>query len=170
VEATKDISLTIELAAINDSNGHEDKALELYEKLLQARPDLSVVKNNLAMILVRGEPNKADLDRALELTKDFTLSENPVFMDTIGWVHYMRGENKEALTLLKRAYEKGMKIPDISYHLGMAYLKAGSYKEAKERLEGALNIGRSFGEKEQAKQALEEIKAQEAKAGEAKTE
>lgn len=170
VKNTKDLSLTIELASIYDSNGHEAKARELYEKLLVDRPNINVVKNNLAMILVRGEPNKVDLDKALELAKDFTLSENPVFVDTLGWVRYMRGENKEALILLKRTYDKGLKIPDISYHLGMAYLKAGSNKEAKERLEESLSMGRPFGGIEQAKMVLEEIKAQEAKTGEVKTE
>jgi tetratricopeptide (TPR) repeat protein len=120
------------------------------------------VKNNLAMMLVRGEPAQADLDKALELTKGFALSENPIYADTLGWVHYMRGENKEALTVLKRAYRDELKIPDISYHLGMAYHKAGSAKEAKEMLEKSLSIGRPFDGMDQAKQVLAEIKAQEA--------
>ncbi len=162
---TKDLKLAIELASMYDGNNREAEARELYEQLLAKRSDLVVVKNNLAMMLVRGTPGKEDLDRSLELTKDFTLSENPVYMDTLGWVRYMRGENKEAIILLKRAYDKGLKIPDISYHLGMAYLKAGSNKEAKARLEESLSMGRPFDGMEQAKLALEEIKAQEAEAG-----
>jgi len=158
VNNTKDLSLTIELASIYDRNGHEDKARDLYEKLLADRPDLAVVKNNLAMMLLRGEPNKVDLDKALELTTDFTLSENPVFMDTLGWVRYMRGENGEALVILKRAHGKETKIPDISYHLGMAYFKAGDKAEAKLKLEEALSSGRPFQGVEQAKQVLSEIK------------
>jgi tetratricopeptide (TPR) repeat protein len=167
---TKDLKLAIELASIYDSNNDEAKARELYEQLLVSRPDLDVVKNNLAMMLVRGEPKREDLDKALELTKDFTLSENPIYMDTLGWVRFMRGENKEALVLLKRAYAKGLKIPDISYHLGMAYQKAGNIKEAKGRLEESLGYGRPFDGMEQAKLTLDAIKAQEAAAGEAKAE
>jgi tetratricopeptide (TPR) repeat protein len=158
---TKDVSLAIKLASLYDGNGSADKARALYEELLAGRPDLTVVKNNLAMMLVRGEPAQADLDKALELTKGFALSENPIYADTLGWVHFMRGENKEALTILKRAFRDELKIPDISYHLGMAYHKAGSAKEAKEMLEKSLGFGRPFDGMEQAKQVLAEIKAQE---------
>jgi tetratricopeptide (TPR) repeat protein len=161
---TNDITLAIQLAAIYDENNNEGKARELYEKLLVERPGMDVVKNNLAMMLVRGAPNQADMDKALELTKDFTLSENPVFVDTLGWVRFVRGENKEAITLLQRAYSEELKIPDVSYHLGMAYRKAGNYKEARDMLEKALSFGRPFPGIEQAKQTLTELKAEEAKA------
>ena len=164
---TKDLTLAIKLASLYDSNGNEDKARVLYESLLAERPNLDVAKNNLAMMLLRGEPAQADLDKALELTKGFALSENPIYIDTLGWVHYIRGENKDALTILKRAYKDELKIPDLSYHLGMAYHKAGSLKEAKEMLEKSLSFGRSFEGIEQAKQTLAEIKAQEAKPVEA---
>jgi Flp pilus assembly protein TadD len=161
---TKDTSLAIKLASLYDGNSNADKARALYEQLLADRPDLSVVKNNLAMMLVRGEPSQTDLDKAFELTKGFALSENPIFIDTLGWVHYMRGENKEALTLLQRAYSDELKMPDISYHLGMAYHKAGSKKEAKDMLEKSLSFGRPFQGIEEAKQTLAGLKAEEAKA------
>lgn len=163
---TKDISLAVKLASLYDRNGNEDKARALYEELLAVRPNLDVVKNNLAMMLLRGEPSQTDLDKALELTKGFALAENPVLIDTLGWVHYIRGENKEALTILKRAYKDDLKIPDVSYHLGMAYYKAGSIKEAREMLEEALSFEKPFQEVEQAKQILSEIKAQKASSGE----
>jgi Flp pilus assembly protein TadD len=164
---TKDVSLAIKLAALYASNGNEDKARVLYEELLAARPGLEVVKNNLAMLLLRGEPSQSDLDKALELTKGFALSENPVLIDTLGWVHYIRGENKEAVTILKRAYKDDLPIPDVSYHLGMAYYKAGSINEAREMLEKALSYERTFPGVEEAKQILSEIKAQEAQPAEA---
>ncbi len=170
VSNSNDLSLSIELASIYDSNNQQDKARELYEKLLAERPDIPVVKNNLAMMLVRGAPSQEDLDKALELTKDFTLSENPIFVDTLGWVRYMRGENKEALILLKRAYSEDLKIADISYHLGMAYHKAGNGKDAREMLERAIGFGKPFEGIEEAKQVLAEIKAGEAKAGGVKAE
>jgi tetratricopeptide (TPR) repeat protein len=160
VKNTNDPSLTVELATIYDANKRETEARDLYEKLLAANPGLGVAKNNLAMILVRGAPPaKADLDRALELTKDFTLSKNPVFEDTLGWVHYKRGENKQAVTLLERAYDAKLQIPDIAYHLGMAYTKAGSSDKAIEKLEEALGYGRSFEGIDEAKQTLAELKS-----------
>jgi Flp pilus assembly protein TadD len=164
---TKDVTLAVKLASLYDSNSNEEKARALYEELLASQPDLGVVKNNLAMMLVRGEPSQTDLDKALELTKGFALSENPVLADTLGWVHYIRGENKEAITILQRAYSDDLNIPDVSYHLGMAYYKAGSIKEAREMLEKALSFKRPFQGVEQAKQVLAEIKTQAAQPVEA---
>lgn len=160
VKSTKDLSLSIELASIYDGNNYAAKARELYEKLLADRPNLDIVKNNLAMMLVRGTPVKADLDKALELTKDFTLSENPIFVDTLGWVRYKRGENKQALILLERAYNAQLKMPDISYHLGMAYYKSGSKKDAIDKLEESLGLGRPFEGMDEARLVLAELKAQ----------
>lgn len=157
---TNDLSLAVELAALYDRSGNAAKALTLYEELLKTRPDVAVVKNNLAMMLLSGDPDKAALDRALDLTKEFALSENPIYIDTLGWVHYMRGEYNDAVKVLERAGRSNLKIPDISYHLGMAYYKLGRKKEAMDKLDESLQSGRYFPEIEQAKRIMEELKAE----------
>ncbi|MCP4126830.1 MAG: tetratricopeptide repeat protein [Gammaproteobacteria bacterium] len=159
VEKTNDLSLAVELAAIYERSGKESEARALYQRVLEERPNVPVVKNNLAMLLLHGKPDQADLDKALELTKEFALSENPIYVDTLGWVHYMRGELADAVTMLERADRSGLKLPDISYHLGMAYHKSGRNKEAVEKLEQALKSERSFPGDDEARRILGELKA-----------
>jgi len=159
-ENTNDLSLAVELATIYERSGNEGAALALYEKLLQERPKVAVVKNNLAMLLLHGKPDQATLDKALELTKDFAILENPIYIDTLGWVHYMRGEFADAVSMLERADRSKLKLPDISYHLGMAYYKSGRKQEAAEKLEEAIKSERSFQGLEEAKDILKEIRGQ----------
>jgi len=157
---TNDLSLAVELAGIYERTGKAGDALALYEKLLQERPNIAVVKNNLAMLLLQSKPDQVTLDRALEMTKGFAISENPIYIDTLGWVHYMRGEMADAVTMLERADRGKLKLPDISYHLGMAYYKSGRKQESAEKLEEALKSKRSFQGRDEAMRILKEIKGQ----------
>ncbi|MCP3670167.1 MAG: tetratricopeptide repeat protein [Gammaproteobacteria bacterium] len=159
LEKTNALSLAMELAAIYERNGKESEARVLYQRVLKERPNVPVVKNNLAMLLLYGKPDQAALDKALELTKEFAISESPVYVDTLGWVYYMRGEFADAVTMLERADRGGLKLPDISYHLGMAYYKLGRNKEAMEKLEQALKSEKSFTGIEEARRVLGELKA-----------
>ena len=127
---------------------------------MQERPKVAVVKNNLAMLLLNGKPDQATLDRVLELTKGFAISKNPIYIDTLGWVRYMRGEFAEAVTMLERADRSKLKLPDISYHLGMAYYKSARKKEAMEQLEEALKSERPFQGSEEAKRILSELRGE----------
>ncbi len=156
---TKDLSLAVELASLYDSSGDDAKALALYEELLKNRPNVAVVKNNLAMILLRDNQNRAALDRALDLTKEFALSENPIYVDTLGWVYYMRGEYSDAVGVLERADRSNLKLPDISYHLGMAYYKLGRKQDAMDKLGESLQSKRPFPGREQAAEVLQQLKA-----------
>ncbi len=155
---TNDLSLAVELAGVYERIGKAADAKALYEKLYQERPNLAVIKNNLAMLLLQGKPDQATLDRALELTKDFALSENPIYIDTLGWVYYIRGEMADAVTMLERADRGKLKLPDIPYHLGMAYYKSGRKQDAAKKLEEALNYERSFQGRDEAVRVLKEIK------------
>ncbi len=157
-EKTNDLSLAVELAALYERSGKAGEALAMYQMLLEKRPNVAVVKNNLAMLLLDGNPDQAALDQALELTKDFAISENPIYVDTLGWVHYMRGELADAVSVLKRAERAKLKLPDINYHLGMAYYKSGRNKEAMEQLEQALKFERPFQGQEEATRILGDLR------------
>ncbi|MEJ2529033.1 MAG: tetratricopeptide repeat protein, partial [Gammaproteobacteria bacterium] len=157
---TKDLSLAVELASLYDSSGDVAKAQAMYEQLLKDRPNAEVVKNNLAMLLLNGNPDQATLDRALDLTKELAISENPIYLDTLGWVHYMRAEYTQAAKVLERADSGNLKLPDISYHLGMAYYKLGRKQDAMHNLEESLQSQRPFPGREQATEVLQQLKAE----------
>ena len=62
--------------------------------------------------------------------------------DTLGWIHYRRGEFAEAVTALQKAKTlAGGARPDIAAHLGLALAKAGRQREAAAELTFALNKG-----------------------------
>ncbi len=152
-EKSKDVGLGLEVASIYDRKGETQKAIALYEELLSSRPDLAMAANNLAMILTRDEPQQAALDQAIDLVKGFSITENPIYLDTLGWVHYKRGELEDAVTILEKAIRKGDQVQEIQYHLGMAYYKSGKMEQAKQALtkalaeKGATYIGRDEAEK-----------------------
>ena len=64
----------------------------------------------------------------------------PHFKDTIGWVHYRRGDFKAAVALLEQAAAELPDLPLVQYHLGASYLAIGAPDKAAEPLQKALNL------------------------------
>ena len=151
VEASDDNSLRFLLAGIYERSGEGAQAKAQYEAILAKAPQSVLAANNLAMLLMNDEPDQVALDRALELVKGFDRAQNPVLVDTLGWVHYQRGDYQEALSLLERASAGAAKHPVIHYHLGLTYLKLGKPEQARTSLDRALESGVAFAESVDAK-------------------
>jgi tetratricopeptide (TPR) repeat protein len=64
------------------------------------------------------------IEKALKLSP-----EDPFILDSMGWVLYRLGENKEALTYLQRAYTQ-RPDPEIAAHIGEVMWAGGQKKEA----------------------------------------
>jgi FimV-like protein len=156
-EKTGDIVLGLELAAYYEQRGEYDLAVKLYEELLSRKPDLQVAANNLAMLLVRGEAEPDALDRALALSQRFENSDNPILLDTLGWVYFKRGDLAHAVPVLQRAQLAAPELPEISYHLGMAYYRNGRNEEARVQLAKSLEQERPFRGREEAKRVLDSL-------------
>lgn len=93
------------LGFIAYSFGKVDESLEWYEKALELDESNSTALNGLGYVLA--DMGK-DLTRALSLCKKAfgENPENPAYLDSLGWVYYKLGFDKEARTYLKRAREK----------------------------------------------------------------
>lgn len=156
-DQTGDTVLGLELAAYYERRGEDDLAVELYEELLSGKPDLQVAANNLAMLLVRGEAEQGALDRALELAQRFENSDNPILLDTLGWVYFKRGDLVRAVSVLQKAQLAAPELPEISYHLGMAYHRNGRNEEARVQLAKALEQERPFRGREEAQRVLDSL-------------
>ncbi|MCU7934685.1 MAG: tetratricopeptide repeat protein [Candidatus Thiodiazotropha sp. (ex Dulcina madagascariensis)] len=154
---TGDPILGVELANTLDRAGQVDKAVQTYQKILEKNPSHPLASNNLAMILLRGEPDQDQLDRALSLVAGFEMSENPIFLDTLGWTHIKRGDIDQAISILERAAREEPAIPDIDYHLGLAYYQQGRMDIAKRRVNAAISSGKSFDDLEAAKALIQKI-------------
>lgn len=150
--------LVLLLGTAYERNGQIDDAIASYEEALRANPNLPAVANNLAALLADHRSDKASFERALELAQQFNESDNPAFVDTLGWAHYRLGDYSTAIPLLEKAVNSAEKVPVLRYHLGMAYLADGQGEKAKEQLEVAVaDENAVFTGVEEARAALKEL-------------
>jgi tetratricopeptide (TPR) repeat protein len=156
-EKTGDPVLGVDLANHYSQVGRNQDAIEIYEEILQKHPKHQLASNNLAMLLLKDETDQVGLDKALQLVEGFELSENPIILDTLGWVYIKRGEINKALPILQRAERKGSGLPDIDYHLGVIYYQQGQMEYAKRHISTALAAEKPFEGIEEAKALLSEI-------------
>ncbi|MET0070416.1 MAG: tetratricopeptide repeat protein [Candidatus Thiodiazotropha sp.] len=156
-DKTADSMLGIDLANNYSLAGRAQDAVGIYEEILKKYPQHLLASNNLAMLMLNDGANQGELDKALELVEGFELSENPIILDTLGWVHVKRGEIDKALPILQRAARKGSGLPDIDYHLGFAYFQQGRMEDAKRHINTALESKKQFEGIEEAKALLNQI-------------
>ncbi len=149
-----DLVLMLALATANEELGRTSQAIRLYEAILEKNPQHVIARNNLAFVLTKAADGKESLDRALNLSRDFESLQNPLLLDTLGWVHYHRGEFDQAVLVLKHADEKAKAFPIVKYHLGMAYYRQGERDLAKAYLKKALEDNPTFEGVAQAKEIL----------------
>ncbi len=139
--------------------GHADRAIQEYEAILRNNPRALLAANNLAALLTDYKGDPKSLERALSLCREFEIqSSNPVFLDTLGWVHLKLGHADEAIRLIRQAVAKAPDHPVLNYHLGTAYSKAGQVKEARAHLEKAVSSKQPFTGREEARAVLSSLK------------
>ncbi|WP_028536083.1 tetratricopeptide repeat protein [Paludibacterium yongneupense] len=103
--------------------------------VIKQKPDDAEALNALGYTLANRTTRYAEahvlLDRALKLDP-----QNPVILDSMGWVLFKEGRSDSALGFLQRAY-KAMPDAEIAAHLGEVLLKLGRQQEARALLEQA---------------------------------
>ena len=128
------------LASILEGDGNYEAAIAEYETLFAADPESTVVANNLASLLSERRGTPEALDKAYEIALRFRNTEIPQYLDTLGWIYYLRGEYPDALSLLKIAGEKLPNVGMVQYHLGMALKEVGQKALAVASLEKAVSL------------------------------
>ncbi len=119
--------------------GRIDEAERRLAELTHTNPEMVGPANDLAWLLAeRGER----LDYSLALAQRAArLARGPEVLDTLGWVHFKRGEMEEA----RRAFEGSLELnPDYAtarYHLGLTQAKEGDRQAALESLRAAVAVG-----------------------------
>ena len=99
-----------------------------------------------------------DLERALELAREATakLANNPIAIDTLGYVYLQSGDANTALSHFEDAVERAKTPqPSFYYHLGLALRSLDRSAEAAHAFEMALEISAAFPEAAAARQALD---------------
>jgi tetratricopeptide (TPR) repeat protein len=135
------LTLAINQALVVESQGKIDRAIELYERLLQENPDIIVVKNNLASLLSDQRDDKASHERAQQLAEDFRDSKIPLFQDTYAWASVkLNLYLEEAIFILKGIIRENEDVGLYHYHLGEAYRKNGNSSDARIHLHRAIEL------------------------------
>ena len=96
-------AMHLTLAGVLELKGDYEAAIAEYEHLLKQKSGSLIVANNLASLLSDHRTDKASLERAYSLATMLRKSPVPSFKDTLGWIHYLRGDYKNAAALLEEA-------------------------------------------------------------------
>ena len=107
-----------------------DVAEEQLLKLIALEPDSAQAYNALGYTLAdrtdRYDEARGYIVKALALAPD-----DPFILDSMGWVEYRLGNNKEGIRYLRRAYEM-RPDPEIAAHLGEVLWVSGAQEEARQ--------------------------------------
>jgi tetratricopeptide (TPR) repeat protein len=159
------------LGNIYERQGDDAKARATYEKALEANPEMWPAANNLAFLLAETDNvTVSQLDQAtvMALKAMNQQPENPVVLDTLGWIYYRRGNIPLALSYVEQAVSRTGDSPILNYHLAAVLDASGRTLEARAALEKALNTNEDFHGRDDAKALLEKLK-REAKKGQAES-
>lgn len=119
--------------------GLRDEAFQTMERAVKLSGYNPRICNHLGYLYADSNHN---LNRSLYLIRIAVkaIPDEPMYVDSLGWVYYRLGRYKEAVLELRRAVLLSPVEPDLRYHLGAAYVKLGKYVEAVVELRKALAI------------------------------
>lgn len=153
----KSASLHILLGSLYTAQKNYPAAEIQYQQAYSIAPTSELVRNNLANLLVNNLSSDANIQKALDLVSVFSNSNEPAYLDTLGWVHFKAGNIPQAMSFLQKAITL-KDNPEYRYHLGMALQKSGQFQEAERELLLAVNNKNARGEWiESARDALKTI-------------
>ena len=133
-----------------------EEAEQAYLAAVKDDPLMYGAYNNLAFMAAA---RKEHLDEALGWAKKAIelAPEVTTLLDTLGWVHYARGELEPAAKALEKAVADNPKNASFRYHLGVVYFEQGKKREAAVALKKALELDKNFKNAPDAKKLLQQI-------------
>lgn len=133
------LDLKLLLANARERQEQFDEAIAIYEAVLAQNPTVDLAANNLAALIADHQMTDERLQVALTHITHFRDKSNPIFLDTLGWLYYRMGDLDQAIPLLERAVAGAGQIPQLRYHLGMAYYTTDRLDGAKQELQAAVD-------------------------------
>jgi len=154
------LSMRLLLALVLERTEQYKAAISEYEIMFEASPQSTIIANNLASMLADYGGSPEQIEQAHAIAVRFRGSDIPQFLDTLGWINYLRKDYEQAAKQLKTAAEALQNVGLVQYHLGMTYKALGRKSLAIERLESAIKLseGQLFAQLEEAKAVLTQLR------------
>ncbi len=146
----------MQIAAIHERKKDYDNAMKVYQQILSENKSNKLAANNYASLLL-DYGDKTDVNKALELTKDFEKISQPALQDTLAWAYAKTGDSAKAVEILKPIVEKAPKIAVFRYHLGYALYEMGNKAAAKSHLEIASTSKQEYSGKDKADELFKSL-------------
>lgn len=144
-EETEMPDTKLQLAEIAKSKGDDEMAKKLTSEFLaEASKGKYGEMYNKYLISIYAEV-LSDFNKALELAKkEVDLRPTPATYDWLAWTYFLQGNKEEALDIYESKVMGRTEEPDVLFHMGMVYNKAG-LTEGKDLLEEALDASYELG-------------------------
>jgi tetratricopeptide (TPR) repeat protein len=146
--------IQLSLGGLYEKLGNLQAAAGSYRAATEIRATTPLACNNLAWLVGVRQGNLVD---AVPLAEQAIKrgGRRAAFVDTLGWLHHLKGDNAAALPLLEEARRGMPGHPSVRYHLGAVYLAMGRTAEGKSELEQALTLSSDFPEAGEARRLLQ---------------
>ncbi|BBO68351.1 hypothetical protein DSCA_22810 [Desulfosarcina alkanivorans] len=157
----KNPTATLVLGRLYEERKEYEKAISVYETAVATVPGFWSAANRLAFLLADTATSVETLDRALKFaTAAYRVKPgHAAIIDTLGWIHYKKGETKQALHLYEQLIIAAPEDPVVNYHMGVVLKKSGDIDTAREKLLTATRAATHFVGREHAEALLKEMKA-----------
>jgi Flp pilus assembly protein TadD len=97
--------------------------------ILQFEPENAVALNSLGYMLTDDSQRYREADELLNKAHNLK-PDDPVIIDSLGWLHYRQGNYVDAIRELRQAYTSYQE-PAVAAHLGEALWVTGAQEEAR---------------------------------------
>jgi tetratricopeptide (TPR) repeat protein len=131
--------VAVMLAGQYQLQGNYARAEQLYKQALRNEPSSLVAANNLATLYLDHLNTPENVEATLGLAKILRGTQQPIFLDTLGWINYHNGNTPSAISFFQSAIATGKAPVETHYHLARAYVKESKPDLAKQELNVALS-------------------------------
>lgn len=147
------------LGQIHLKEGDRGQAIRWYERALEQNPRSWQAANDLANLLADNTNDNRQMGQALRYAQwaQRLNPMNPVVLDTLGWVHFQKGNMDTAVEWFRRAHALAPEHPVINYHLGAGLFATGDTLAAQPLLKKSVESGRDFDGRKDAEALLERM-------------
>ena len=139
----------VRLAILDEAAGDIDAAVARYERVLELQEDNAIALNNLAYLRAVHQDRP---DEALQLAERAVAVApgQSSLLDTLAWIHHLRGDDQQAATYIDRALD-GRASADIRIHAAAIYMAVGRASDARAQLDKALALDAALADRNDVK-------------------